>query len=271
MGNAAFEIGSALPQVWPAGQTTEKIGHDSILLTRFDDIGAYHPGLMARLFQAEADPTRAKRYAGCGGVKIHSLTQLQCPEAELIDARARFLFRLVSGAPDAVVDISWANIYRQNDYCMPHSHIRSMASVVYMVDEGEADKQDPRSAAGSLLQSQAAIHDVTGLSADAGRVDDHLPEPARALRQSLYRPPAAHHAVLEHQRDGRARRTDDGNGIGAQVAGALAARTVSVTPSLPVISTDVPAGRSGPATGHTESPSRISPRPLLMAVESAPR
>jgi hypothetical protein len=143
MGNVAYDVGSDLPPVWPAGQQTEKIGHDSILLTRFNDIGAYHPGLMARLFQVEADPTRAKRYAGCGGVKIHSLTELQCREAELIDARARFLFRLVSGAPDAVVDISWANIYRQNDYCMPHSHIRSMASVVYMVDEGEADEQDP--------------------------------------------------------------------------------------------------------------------------------
>jgi hypothetical protein len=143
MRNAAFDMAAPMPPVWPSGQRTETLGHDSILITHFDDIGAYHPGLMARLFQAEADPSWAKRYAGCGGVKIHSLDKLQCPEADLITARAQFLFRRVSNAPDAVVDISWANIYRHNDYCMPHSHIRSMASVVYMVDEGEADEQDP--------------------------------------------------------------------------------------------------------------------------------
>lgn len=143
MKNLAIDAGTDLPPVWPADQRVEKLGHDSILITRFADTAAYHPRLIGRLLEAESDPDWARRYAGCGGVKIHSLDRLKIREADLIDARARFLFRLVSGAPDAVVDISWANIYRQNDYCMPHSHIRAMASVVYIVDEGEPNDQDP--------------------------------------------------------------------------------------------------------------------------------
>jgi hypothetical protein len=43
------------------------------------------------------------------------------------------------------VDDCWANVYRNGDYCMPHSHLRSVASVVYMVDLGDEDPAHPLS------------------------------------------------------------------------------------------------------------------------------
>jgi hypothetical protein len=39
-------------------------------------------------------------------------------------------------------DDSWASIYRSGDYCMPHSHLRANASIVYMLDPGDGDAED---------------------------------------------------------------------------------------------------------------------------------
>ena len=39
--------------------------------------------------------------------------------------------------------MSWANIYGQGDYSLPHSHLRALASVVYCVDQGDPDPTDP--------------------------------------------------------------------------------------------------------------------------------
>ena len=34
-------------------------------------------------------------------------------------------------------DDTWASVYRAGDYCMPHSHLRANASIVYMLDVGD--------------------------------------------------------------------------------------------------------------------------------------
>ena len=39
-------------------------------------------------------------------------------------------------------DDSWASVYRSGDYCMPHSHLRSNVSIVYMLDPGDGDPED---------------------------------------------------------------------------------------------------------------------------------
>jgi hypothetical protein len=55
------------------------------------------------------------------------------------------LFRKVLECEHAVVDLSWANVYRNGDYCLPHSHLRSTASVVYCLDPGDEDPDDSQS------------------------------------------------------------------------------------------------------------------------------
>ena len=129
---------------WPVDQPLLPAGHPGILVTHFRDIAAYHPGLIARIFELERDSALTKRYVGCGGHKIHNLERWACREATLIDERAKALYRHVLNERAAIVDLSWCSIYRAGDYCMPHSHERSMASVVYCVDPGDDEEaRDP--------------------------------------------------------------------------------------------------------------------------------
>lgn len=135
-------LGTNAVQVWPAGQELAPIGHATIQATRFTDIDAYHPRLMARILDMENRQGSRKRYfQGACGTKVHHMERWGCSEADLVSARARELFRRALKAHDAVVDLSWANVYRVGDYCMPHSHYRSTASVVYCLDVGDEEEE----------------------------------------------------------------------------------------------------------------------------------
>ena len=146
MGNEVVdtvEIAGKPVAVWPADQKLKTLGDRSIVATRFADIADYHPGLAAALFAAAADERRLRRYYRfSGGSKIYHLEQWGVPEVALIDARARALFRRVLASDTAVVDLSWANIYRRGDYAMAHSHDRSTASIVYFLDLGDDNPRD---------------------------------------------------------------------------------------------------------------------------------
>ena len=140
-------LGTTAVEVWPAGQTVTALGHATIQVTRFDDIDVYHPRLAARILELESQKGSRKRYfQGACGTKVHHLERWGCSEADLVSARARELYRRALNADDAVVDLSWANVYRAGDYCMPHSHFRSTASIVYCLDVGdeEADSVNGR-------------------------------------------------------------------------------------------------------------------------------
>ena len=77
-----------------------------------------------------------------GGEKVRDLDQLGLPEFELLNERARELFRRVTGSPTAVVDDCWANVSRDGEYALPHSHKRSTASIVYALDPGEVEGRE---------------------------------------------------------------------------------------------------------------------------------
>lgn len=135
-------------EVWPGHQKLLRSGDESfpLLRTRFDDVADYHPGLIARVLQMAEEPHLARQYSrSLGGTKLYHLGRWNCAEADLINARAIAFFKRAMGCSDAVVDISWANIYRCGDYTMPHSHIRSTASLVYFLDEGDPDPKDSNS------------------------------------------------------------------------------------------------------------------------------
>lgn len=122
----------------------EARGDPSIRITVFDDIADYHPALVNRALELESDPTLSNYlYRGGCGRKIHHIDQWGIPAARLINDRATALFKQVTESPTAVVDSCWANISRKGEYCMPHSHHRSVGSVVYCLEPGESDPQDP--------------------------------------------------------------------------------------------------------------------------------
>lgn len=118
----------------------------SVLVVRFADIARYHRALVAAVLSREADPAFAKHWAaGAGGAKIYHLERWGCPVADLIHARALTLFRKATGCAEPAVDISWASLYRHGEFCMPHSHLRALASIVYFVDYGDEDPENPGS------------------------------------------------------------------------------------------------------------------------------
>lgn len=148
---AAPEAATASNAAWPAAQRVQSLpGKPRIVITQFADTADYHPDLVGRLLQAGRDARAARRYGRAdGGTKIHDLAKLGGEALALLEARMRELCRRGAGMTDPVVDLSWANIYGNGDYIMPHSHPRAHASVVYCVDEGDLPA-DPQSVDGEF-------------------------------------------------------------------------------------------------------------------------
>jgi Putative 2OG-Fe(II) oxygenase len=75
--------------------------------------------------------------------------------ADLIHGRALSFAHRVLSRNDVYTDDCWANVYRDGQYCMPHSHLRSNVSVVYLLDPGDPDADDPM--AGKLVFADPRI------------------------------------------------------------------------------------------------------------------
>ncbi|GLQ05542.1 putative 2OG-Fe(II) oxygenase [Sneathiella chinensis] len=129
----------------PKGQFVET-PEKNIALTHFQDMEDMNRSLAAYLIEREQDKLgREGKQSFSKSTKIHHVDAWDAPGARFVDERAKALFRLITGLDQAVVDLSWANIYRQGDYIMPHAHSRSMGSVVYVVSMGDEDETDPMS------------------------------------------------------------------------------------------------------------------------------
>lgn len=142
-------IGDGDIAIWPEGQQVSEPA-SSLFWTRFADRERFEQPLkevIDRIFAVDFDRQRPVTGA-MGGRKIHHVDMWGIPEATLINERAKKLFCLATGSAEAHVDLSWANIYQEGDHIGPHAHERSLASVVYSLDEGEPDT-DPN--AGELF------------------------------------------------------------------------------------------------------------------------
>jgi len=126
--------------VWPETQEISNLEDSSVLITQFADAQHYHPGLTRKILELESESRYMADYGqgGCG-IKIYHLDRWQSAEAELVHLRALAFFSLVFKCPEPVADVSMANIYRNGDYCMPHSHTLTHASLVYSVSCGDPD------------------------------------------------------------------------------------------------------------------------------------
>src|SRR5262245_10030234 len=129
--------------VWPAGLKIQMLAAPNMAVADFSDCDVYHRALADRIYSMEKDPRFGDWiFRGGCGTKVRDPQLWECAEADLIHARAmRFAAKALS-VPDVVVDSAWANVYRKGDYCMPHSHLRSTASLIYLLDPGEASGDD---------------------------------------------------------------------------------------------------------------------------------
>lgn len=138
--------------VWPDGQDFEVRCGGVVALTRFDDTGHYHDKLIETVIAMEATDRHTRRYGhGVAGIKVYDLPSWSIPEADLLHARALEMFRRVLDPPGAVADLSWANIYHDGDFIMPHSHVRTSTSIVYFLSNGDATPDDPLNGCFSVI------------------------------------------------------------------------------------------------------------------------
>jgi hypothetical protein len=128
---------------WPAGQVVEPMSASLMAVTVFADHERFHPELIAATLRAEQDPRfRGINFKGGCGVKVRSIPAWGSPAAQLIHARALLLAHNTLSRRAVYADDTWASVYRDGDYCMPHSHLRSNVSIVYMLDTGDAGPGD---------------------------------------------------------------------------------------------------------------------------------
>ena len=153
---ASMTIGGADVVVWPEGQRIDPLSAPLMAITQFDDHARYHAELAATILELERDPAyRMWIFKGGCGMKVRRPDQWQRPAAALIHGRALAFAHRVLSRNDVFTDDCWANVYRDGQYCMPHSHLRSNVSIVYLLDPGDPDSDDPM--AGKLLFADPRI------------------------------------------------------------------------------------------------------------------
>jgi hypothetical protein len=129
--------------VWPEGQTAEPMSAPLMAITTFKDWQTYHPSLIDAALVAEQDPQlRGAIFRGGCGIKVRKVPEWRSPSAQLIHGRALMLAHRTLSRRPVFADDTWGSIYRDGDHCMPHSHLRSDVSVVYLLDTGDEDPDD---------------------------------------------------------------------------------------------------------------------------------
>jgi hypothetical protein len=168
---ASVTVAGARLPVWPDRQKVDPMSARLMAVTVFADCGAYHPALIEATLAAEKDPRlRDPIFRGGCGVKVRRIPDWNAPAATLIHARALMLAHHTLSRRPVFADDSWASVYRAGDYCMPHSHLRANASIVYMLDVGDGDPEDKM--AGKLCFADPRIDACC--PHEPGRVTQHV-------------------------------------------------------------------------------------------------
>ena len=152
----SVRVGDVDIAVWPNGQRIEALSAPLMAVAQFDDHARYHGDLAATILEMERDPAyRMWIFQGGCGMKVRRPDQWKRAAADLIHSRALTLAHRVLSRSDVFTDDCWANVYRDGQYCMPHSHVRSNVSIVYLLDPGEPDPDDAM--AGKLVFADPRI------------------------------------------------------------------------------------------------------------------
>jgi hypothetical protein len=151
----SIRVGEAELPVWPERQAIDPLSAPVMARTLFGDFEAFHSALIAAVLAAEQDPRwrsvlmlqppglQGTVFRGGCGTKVRKISDWSDAAATLIHARALMLAHRTLSRRAVYADDSWASVYRAGDYCMPHSHLRSDVSIVYMLDTGDDDPDEP--------------------------------------------------------------------------------------------------------------------------------
>jgi hypothetical protein len=149
-------VGGSDIVMWPDGQRIDALSAPLMAVTHFDDGSRYHTDLAATILEMERDPAwRDWIFKGGCGMKVRRPDRWGHTAAELIHGRALCLAHRVLSQHDVYTDDCWASVYRDGQYCLPHSHLRSNVSIVYLLDAGDPDPDDAM--AGKLVFADPRI------------------------------------------------------------------------------------------------------------------
>ena len=124
--------------------------------THFDDHALYQGELVSTILEMEQSAAfRDWIFKGGCGMKVRRPDRWGRSAADLIHGRALAFAHRVLSQHDVYTDDCWASVYRDGHYCLPHSHLRSNVSIVYLLDEGDPDLDDPM--AGQLVFADPRI------------------------------------------------------------------------------------------------------------------
>ena len=167
----SVRVGSADIAVWPEGQRIEALSAPLMASTFFDDHPRYDGELIAAILEMERNPSwRDWIFKGGCGMKVRRPDRWGHAAADLIHGRALSFAHRVLSQHDVFTDDCWASVYRDGQYCLPHSHLRSNVSIVYLLDEGDPDPDDAM--AGKLVFADPRIPHCC--QQEAGRVTSLL-------------------------------------------------------------------------------------------------
>jgi hypothetical protein len=168
----AVEVGGIALPTWPEQQTIEPMSASLMAMTVFADHARFHPELIAATLEAEQDPRfRGINFKGGCGVKVRAIPAWGSAAALLVHARALRLSHQTLSRRAVFADDTWASVYRDGDYSMPHSHLRSNVSIVYMLDTGDSGGADDE-LAGRLCFADPRIDACC--PHETGRVTKHV-------------------------------------------------------------------------------------------------
>jgi Putative 2OG-Fe(II) oxygenase len=150
--NLRAQMPRGITSVWPAEQPTQNIGDPRIFGTVFQDAEIFHAEIIERVCsQAYLLPGN---YRGAGGKKIRDMESWSMPGFQLLMQRALLMFCRCHNVPSAHVLDRWANVMQHGDYSTPHSHYDAESALVYTVDPGETDPNDPMDGNFELIDSR---------------------------------------------------------------------------------------------------------------------
>jgi hypothetical protein len=135
----AFEGGSV--PVWPEALPVKNVGDERIFGAIFRDAQLTHPSFIARLYEQTAITPKNQR--ALGGTKVRDAATWEMPAGRLLTLRALHLFCRTRNVPSAHVRDRWGNVMKAGDYSTPHCHFASDAAVVYFMQKGEDDPNEP--------------------------------------------------------------------------------------------------------------------------------
>lgn len=128
---------------WPDDARPLKVAEPDIVGARFADRVQDDAALLRRTFEAAENPAFGHRYhAVFGGLKVRFFARWAGEEGRALSRRAAALACSAFGWKAAGIVTSWANIYGRGASALAHAHPKCAASVVYMLDAGDQDRNE---------------------------------------------------------------------------------------------------------------------------------